>query len=71
MPIWMKTLRRRSYNHGSRAKLGLWWPPGSLGVGTTTHRSGSSFTVDLLGLLLLYTKSWADLLATVNLVLVE
>jgi hypothetical protein len=44
---------------------------GSLGVGTTTRRSGSSFTVDLLGLLLLCTKSQVDLLATINLVLAE
>jgi hypothetical protein len=44
---------------------------GVIGVGTTTRRSGSSFTVDLLGLLLLCTKSGADLLATVNLVLAK
>ncbi len=44
---------------------------GVIGCGYNYHRLGSSFIVDLLGLLLLCTKSRADLLATVNLVLVE
>jgi hypothetical protein len=71
MPILMKTLRRCSYNHGFWAKRVLWWPLGSLGVGAIIHMSGLLFIVDLLDLLLLYTKSQADLLVTVNLVLVN
>ncbi len=44
---------------------------GVIGCGYNYSRSGWSFTMDLLGLLLLCTKSRADLLATVNLVLAE
>jgi hypothetical protein len=71
MPILMKTLRRCSYSHGSWVKRVLWWPLGSLGVGTTIHLLGLSFIVDLLDLLLLYTKSRTDLFVMVNLVLAE
>jgi hypothetical protein len=71
MPILMKTLRRCSYSHGSWVKRVLWWPLGSLGVGTTIHLLGLSFIMDLLDLLLLYTKSRADLFVMVNLVLAE
>jgi hypothetical protein len=61
----MKTLKRCSYSRGFLAKRMLWWPWGSLGVGTTIHLSSLSFIVDLLDLLLLYTKSWVDLLMMV------
>jgi hypothetical protein len=71
MPILMKTLRRCSYSHGSWVKRVLWWPLGSLGVGTTIHLLGLSFIVDLLDLLLLYTKSRTDLFVMVNLVLAK
>jgi hypothetical protein len=71
MPISRRTLKRHSCSHGYRAKPVLWWPPGSLGVGTTIHSSGSSFIVDLLDLLLFFTKSRADSLVTADLVLVE
>ncbi len=66
-----KTLKRCCQSHGFWANCMLWWPVGSLGVGTTIHMSSLSSIVDLLDLLLLYTKSWANLLAIVNLVLVE
>jgi hypothetical protein len=71
MPILMRTLRRRSCSHGSQAKPVLWWPPGSLGVGTTIHPSGSSFIMDLLDLLLPFTKSRADSLVKADLVSAE
>ncbi len=71
MPILMKILRRYNYNHGFQAKLMLWWSLGSLGVGITIHLSGLLIITVLLYLLLFYTKSQADLLTKVNLVLAK
>jgi hypothetical protein len=68
MPISMRMLRRYSYSHGFRAKRVLWWPLGSLAVGTIIRPSGSSFIVDLLDLLLLCTKSRANSLVTTDLI---
>jgi hypothetical protein len=49
-----------NYSHGFQTKCVLWWPLGSLGVDTTIHLLNLSFFMDLLDLLLLYTKrsSW-------------
>jgi hypothetical protein len=71
MPILMKTLKSCSYSHGFLVKCVLWWPLGSLGVGTTIHLLGLSSIVDILDLLLFYTKSWANWLMMVNLVLAK